>query len=82
MAHHFQKLNKVDLPMWLLIFPEGTNLADSTRERSKAWAKKSGIQDLQHTLLPRSTGLRFSLQQMRETVKYVYDCTIAYEGVP
>ena len=82
MAKHFQKLNKPTLPMWLLIFPEGTNLAESTRERSANWAKKNGIQDMQHTLLPRSTGLRFSLQQMRETVKYVYDCTIAYEGVP
>ncbi len=82
MAKHFQKLNKLSLPMWLLIFPEGTNLAESTRERSVKWAEKSGIEDLQHTLLPRSTGLRFSLQQMRKTVRYVYDCTIAYEGVP
>jgi len=82
MAKHFQKLNKPTLPMWLLIFPEGTNLADSTRERSAQWAKKNGIEDMQHTLIPRSTGLRFSLQQMRQTVKYVYDCTIAYEGVP
>ncbi|KAF7502325.1 hypothetical protein GJ744_006026 [Endocarpon pusillum] len=82
MAKHFQKLNKPTLPMWLLIFPEGTNLAESTRERSAKWAKKNGIQDMQHTLLPRSTGLRFSLQQMRESVRYVYDCTIAYEGVP
>lgn len=82
MAKHFRKLNKATLPMWLLIFPEGTNLAKSTRERSAKWAKKNGIEDMRHTLLPRSTGLRFSLQQMRETVKYVYDCTIAYEGVP
>lgn len=82
MAKHFQKLNKLTIPMWLLIFPEGTNLADSTREQSAKWAKKSGIKDLQHTLLPRSTGIRFTLQQMRSTVKYVYDCTIAYEGVP
>lgn len=82
MAKHFQKLNKITLPMWLLIFPEGTNLAESTREQSTRWAKKNGIQDLQHTLIPRATGLRFCLQQMRGTVKYVYDCTIAYEGVP
>ena len=82
MAQHFQKLNKIDLPMWLLIFPEGTNLAESTRECSAKWAQKNGIDDLQHTLIPRSTGLRFALQQMRQTVKYVYDCTIAYEGVP
>ena len=82
MAAHLQKFNKPKLPMWLLMFPEGTNLADSTRERSKQWAAKNGIDDMKHQLLPRSTGLQFCLQQLRETTEWVYDCTIAYEGVP
>ena len=69
-------------PMWLLIFPEGTNLSLNTRKRSKAWAAKQGIPDMQHLLLPRSTGLYFCLQQLRGTVDWLYDCTIAYEGVP
>ena len=69
-------------PMWLLIFPEGTNLSANTRARSAAWAKKSGVQDLRHAVLPRSTGLQFCLQQLDGTVDAVYDCTIAYEGVP
>ena len=78
---HMQKLNVPDDPMWLLLFPEGTNLARDTRESSARWAQKNGIRDMKHELLPRSTGLRFVLQQLRTTVKYVYDCTIAYEGV-
>ena len=82
MAAHLQKFNKPNLPMWLLMFPEGTNLADSTRERSKQWAAKNGIDDMKHQLLPRSTGLQFCLQQLRNTTEWVYDCTIAYEGVP
>ncbi len=82
MAAHLQRFNNPKDPMWLMMFPEGTNLADSTREASKKWAEKNGINDMQHTLLPRSTGLQFILQQLRETVDYVYDCTIAYEGVP
>ena len=82
MSKHLQKLSIRSNPMWLLIFPEGTNLAPSTRERSAKWAKKMGINDLQHTLLPRSTGLQFCLQQLRSTTDYVYDCTMAYEGVP
>ena len=81
MAAHLQKFNKRKDPMWLMMFPEGTNLADSTREASKKWADKNGIKDMQHTLLPRSTGLQFILQELRESVDYVYDCTIAYEGV-
>ena len=79
---HLRKLNKPKDPMWLLIFPEGTNLAKNTRESSKRWADKNGLKDMKHQLLPRSTGLRFCLQELKETTQWLYDCTIAYEGVP
>lgn len=69
-------------PMWLLIFPEGTNLSTTTREKSKAWADKSGISDMKHQLLPRAKGLQFSLQQLKSSTNWLYDCTVAYEGVP
>ncbi|CAI6333274.1 unnamed protein product [Periconia digitata] len=69
-------------PMWLLIFPEGTNLSDNGRVNSKKWADKNGMPDMQHTMLPRSTGLRFCLSELEKTVEYMYDCTVAYEGVP
>jgi 1-acyl-sn-glycerol-3-phosphate acyltransferase len=82
MAKHLQKLNKPTSPMWLLLFPEGTNLAPCTRKKSQKWAAKNGIPDMEHQLLPRSTGLRFCLQQLRGTVECLYDCTIGYEGVP
>ncbi|KAL8828030.1 MAG: hypothetical protein Q9191_002823 [Dirinaria sp. TL-2023a] len=81
LAKHLHSLNKSEDPMWLMFFPEGTNLASCTREKSRKWAEKNGIKDMQHLLLPRSTGLRFCLLNLRETVDYVYDCTIAYEGV-
>ncbi|KAF1990052.1 acyltransferase-domain-containing protein [Aulographum hederae CBS 113979] len=79
---HLKKLNNSTYPMWLLIFPEGTNLAKGTREASRKWAEKNGLQDMKHQLLPRSTGLRFCLEQLRDTTPWLYDCTIAYEGVP
>ena len=82
MASALKKLDKITEPMWLLLFPEGTNLAPSTREKSAAWAKKTDIADMQHLLLPRSTGLQFCLQELSGTVPYLYDCTVAYEGVP
>jgi lysocardiolipin and lysophospholipid acyltransferase len=69
-------------PMWLLIFPEGTNLSKNTRNESKKWADKNGLVDLRHQVLPRTTGLRFVLQELKSTVNWVYDCTMAYEGVP
>lgn len=82
MAKALQRLNKLTDPMWLLIFPEGTNLAPSTRSKSAKWAAKNNMKDMRHCLLPRSTGLRFCLQELQGTVDYLYDCTIAYEGVP
>ncbi|EKD20324.1 uncharacterized protein L3040_007331 [Drepanopeziza brunnea f. sp. 'multigermtubi'] len=69
-------------PMWLLLFPEGTNASDNGRAKSAAWAKKQGIKDMEHVLLPRSTGSFFCLNELKGTVDYVYDCTLAYEGVP
>ena len=69
-------------PMWLMIFPEGTNLSGNTRKKSAAWAAKQGIPDLRHQLLPRSTGFHFCLQELQGTVDWVYDCTTAYEGIP
>lgn len=69
-------------PMWLLIFPEGTNLSINTKRQSDEFGQKHGYPPLKHEILPRSTGLFFCLQQLRGTVDYVYDSTIAYEGPP
>jgi len=92
LAHRLQKLKTVHSgplsgtsgldPMWLLIFPEGTNLSANTRKKSVAWAEKQGIKDFQHVLLPRSTGTFFCLNELKGTVDYVYDCTVAYGGIP
>ncbi|KAH0173512.1 acyltransferase-domain-containing protein, partial [Aureobasidium melanogenum] len=79
---HLSQLSDPKDPMWLLIFPEGTNLSETTRAKSKAWAEKQGISDMKHQLLPRKTGLQFCLQRLKESTNWLYDCTIAYEGVP
>jgi lysocardiolipin and lysophospholipid acyltransferase len=68
-------------PMWLLLFPEGTNLSNNGRRKSAGWAKKQGLRDPEHVMLPRSTGMFFCLQALRGSLDYVYDCTVAYEGI-
>ena len=70
-----------DWPMWLLLYPEGTNLSPTTIERARDYAKKVNGPELQRVLLPRSTGLRFCLENLRASVPYLYDCTIAYEPI-
>lgn len=91
LAHRLGKLSqrKIDPqgnsyldPMWLLLFPEGTNLSNNGRRKSAAWAAKNGLKDPEHVLLPRSTGIYFCLKELKDTVEYVYDCTVAYEGIP
>jgi 1-acyl-sn-glycerol-3-phosphate acyltransferase len=83
LAHRLSKLAKAtEDPMWLLIFPEGTNLSPNTRPKSVDWAKKQDLTHPKHELLPRSTGLRFCLQNLKTSVHWLYDCTLAYEGVP
>ena len=69
-------------PMWLMIFPEGTNLSNNGRRISAKWAEKQGLADFRHQLQPRSTGLLYCLQELKGTVDWVYDCTVAYEGIP
>ncbi len=69
-------------PMWLLLFPEGTNLSGSGKEKSAAWAAKMNMKDTEHMMLPRSTGMFFCLNELKGSVDYLYDCTVAYEGVP
>lgn len=91
MAHRLQKLStkhtdpegKAYLdPMWLLLFPEGTNASANGRRKSAAWAQKMNYKDPEHILLPRSTGMYFCLSELKSSVEYVYDCTVAYEGIP
>lgn len=91
LAHRLSKLkmehtapngSKYLNPMWLLLFPEGTNASRNGRKKSAAWAAKKGLEDPKHVLLPRSTGTLFCLKELKGTVEYVYDCTVAYEGVP
>ncbi|QIW98424.1 hypothetical protein AMS68_003942 [Peltaster fructicola] len=69
-------------PMWLLIFPEGTNLTQNERNKSAEFSKKRGWPDFKHMVVPRIKGLQLCLQELKNSVEYLYDCTIAYEGVP
>lgn len=82
MQHRLDQLRSdKDWPMWLLLYPEGTNLSPTTIERARAYATRTGGPLLERTLLPRSTGLHFCIVNLKETVEYLYDCTIAYEPI-
>ncbi|KAI5282840.1 hypothetical protein KEM52_003577, partial [Ascosphaera acerosa] len=69
-------------PMWLLLFPEGTNLSENSKRKSDQFGAKNALPHFRHVLLPRSTGLFFCLQELRGSVDYLYDCTVGYSGPP
>lgn len=69
-------------PMWLLLFPEGTNLSKDTRRESAEFSEKRKFPDFRHVIIPRTKGFQLCLQELRGSVEWIYDCTIAYEGVP
>ena len=39
-------------PMWLLLFPEGTNASDNGRIKSAQWAEKTGVKDIGASTTP------------------------------
>jgi len=73
-----------DTPLTFILYPEGTLVSPDTRPISKKFADKLGISDMAHTLLPRSTGLHYSLRALSHCVPslQLLDITVAYPGVP
>ncbi|TRM61486.1 acyltransferase-domain-containing protein [Schizophyllum amplum] len=73
-----------DNPLAFILYPEGTLVSPQTRPISKKFADKLGISDLSHSLLPRSTGLLYSLRSLAPRIPSLklLDVTIAYPGIP
>ena len=70
-------------PIHLLLFPEGWPEGDDRKSmmtKSIEFAKREGRPQLQHLLLPRTTGFYASLDSLREAAPVVYDVTMAYRG--
>jgi 1-acyl-sn-glycerol-3-phosphate acyltransferase len=69
-------------PLCFMLYPEGTLVSKDTRPRSKKYADKMGISDMKHILLPRSTGLHYSLRSLAPRIPdlQLVDLTVAYPG--
>lgn len=79
-----QRAQLHDTPLTFILYPEGTLVSRDTRPISKKYADKLGIPDMTHTLLPRSTGLHYSLRALSSSVPslQLLDITVAYPGTP
>uniref|UniRef100_A0A8C6UFS0 Lysocardiolipin acyltransferase 1 n=1 Tax=Neogobius melanostomus TaxID=47308 RepID=A0A8C6UFS0_9GOBI len=67
-------------PLQLLLFPEGTDLTEKTKERSDSFAEQNGLPKFNYVLHPRSTGFTFIVDMLRQgdNLDAVHDITVAY----
>ena len=79
----FSTLREEKVPVWLMIFPEGTRYKTEKLKASREFAHKKGLFEPRHVLLPRTKGFAAAVQGLRGHVTAVYDITIGYsDGIP
>ncbi|XP_010521076.1 PREDICTED: probable 1-acyl-sn-glycerol-3-phosphate acyltransferase 5 [Tarenaya hassleriana] len=66
-------------PLWLALFPEGTDYTEAKCERSRKFAAENGFPVLNNVLLPKTKGFISCLTELRSSLDAVYDVTIGYK---
>ncbi|XP_012570836.1 probable 1-acyl-sn-glycerol-3-phosphate acyltransferase 4 [Cicer arietinum] len=69
-----------DDPLWLSIFPEGTDYTEQKCKSSQKFAAEVGLPVLTNVLLPKTKGFHTCLEALRSSLDAVYDVTIAYKN--
>ncbi|KAL2328930.1 hypothetical protein Fmac_022357 [Flemingia macrophylla] len=67
-------------PLWLALFPEGTDFTEQKCLRSQNYASEHGLPILKNVLLPKTKGFCTCLQELRGSLTSVYDVTIGYKN--
>jgi len=79
----FSAIRTHSVPIWLVSFLEGTRITASKLKSSQAFAKKQGLWQPSHVLIPRTKGFVASIEGLRDHVHAIYDLTIGYpDGIP
>ncbi|KAK6946205.1 Phospholipid/glycerol acyltransferase [Dillenia turbinata] len=66
-------------PLWLALFPEGTDYNEQKCLRSQNYADENGLPILKHVLLPKTKGYCACLEELSGSLDAVYDVTIGYK---
>ncbi|GFQ05031.1 probable 1-acyl-sn-glycerol-3-phosphate acyltransferase 4 [Phtheirospermum japonicum] len=67
-------------PLWLAVFPEGTDYTEQKCIKSQKFAVENGLPVLKNVLLPKTKGFIACLEILRGSLDAVYDVTIAYKN--
>nr|AZM65192.1 lysophospholipid acyltransferase 1 [Vitellaria paradoxa] len=66
-------------PLWLAVFPEGTDFAEHKCIKSQKYAAENGLPIFQNVLLPKTKGFLACLEELKDSLDAVYDITIGYK---
>lgn len=66
-------------PLWLVLFPEGTDFTEQKCIKSQRYAEEHGLPILNNVLSPRTKGFTACLESLRGSLDAVYDVTIGYK---
>lgn len=78
MKTQFNKICNLSNNVWMLIFPEGTNINNAHLVKSQAYAKKVDGPIMNTVLLPRVKGLYLGLKELSSNTTKILDFTIGY----
>ncbi|KAJ3698876.1 hypothetical protein LUZ61_002581 [Rhynchospora tenuis] len=79
MRNRLEKFKDRNDPMWLALFPEGTDYTEQKCIKSQKFAAENGLPILRNVLLPKARGFTFCVEELRSSLDAVYDVTIAYK---
>lgn len=66
-------------PLWLAVFPEGTDYTEQKCIKSQQFAAENGLPILNNVLIPKTKGFYACVEGLRSSLDAVYDVTIAYK---
>ncbi|XP_068656953.1 probable 1-acyl-sn-glycerol-3-phosphate acyltransferase 5 [Aristolochia californica] len=66
-------------PLWLAVFPEGTDFTEQKCLQNQKFAAENGLPILKNVLLPKTKGFHASVEILRSSLDAVYDITIGYK---
>lgn len=66
-------------PLWLAVFPEGTDFTEQKCIQGQKFAAENGLPILHNVLLPKTRGFYACVETLRNSLDSVYDVTIGYK---
>ncbi|KAL6012395.1 putative 1-acyl-sn-glycerol-3-phosphate acyltransferase 5 [Asimina triloba] len=66
-------------PLWLAVFPEGTDFTEQKCIQSQKFAAENGLPILKNVLLPKTKGFLACVEVLRHSLDAVYDVTFGYK---